>query len=95
MTLAGFPHSDILGSKPACGSPRLIAACHVLHRLSAPRHPPYTLSSLTKLNTSNESYRLGSIQLSKSAKPHARLLHLSRATFAARVQMTKIYDPQA
>jgi hypothetical protein len=44
---AGLPHSEIPGSKPACGSPRLIAACHVLHRLSAPRHPPYTLSSLT------------------------------------------------
>src|SRR3984885_9908093 len=42
----GFPHSDILGSKPACGSPRLFAACHVLHRLLAPRHPPYALSSL-------------------------------------------------
>ena len=44
--LDGFPHSEILGSKPACGSPRLIAACHVLHRLLAPRHPPYALSSL-------------------------------------------------
>ena len=43
----GFPHSEIPGSKPACGSPRLIAACHVLHRLLAPRHPPYALSSLT------------------------------------------------
>ena len=43
---AGFLHSDIPGSKPACGSPRLIAACHVLHRLLAPRHPPYALSSL-------------------------------------------------
>ena len=42
----GFPHSEILGSKPACGSPRLIAACHVLHRLLAPRHSPYALSSL-------------------------------------------------
>ncbi len=42
----GFPHSDIPGSKPACGSPRLFAACHVLHRLLAPRHPPYALSSL-------------------------------------------------
>src|ERR1700693_5772194 len=41
------PHSEIPGSKPACGSPRLIAACHVLHRLLAPRHPPYALSSLT------------------------------------------------
>ena len=26
-----------------CSSPGLIAAYHVLHRLSAPRHPPYTL----------------------------------------------------
>ncbi len=43
----GFPHSEIPGSKPACGSPGLIAACHVLHRLLAPRHPPYALSSLT------------------------------------------------
>jgi hypothetical protein len=42
----GFLHSEIPGSKPACGSPRLIAACHVLHRLLAPRHPPYALSSL-------------------------------------------------
>src|SRR3989441_8159739 len=47
ITGSGFPHSDIPGSKPACGSPRLIAASHVLHRLLAPRHPPYALSSLT------------------------------------------------
>ena len=32
---------------PACGSPRLIAACHVLRRFPAPRHPPFALSSLT------------------------------------------------
>ena len=44
---AGFPHSEIPGSKPMCGSPRLIAACHVLHRLSMPRHSPCALSSLT------------------------------------------------
>ena len=43
----GFPHSEIPGSKPACGSPRLIAACHVLLRLLLPRHPPCALSSLT------------------------------------------------
>ena len=43
----GLPHSEIPGSKPACGSPRLIAACHVLRRLLAPRHPPHALSSLT------------------------------------------------
>ena len=42
----GFPHSEILGSKPVRGSPGLIAAYHVLHRLSAPRHPPDTLKTL-------------------------------------------------
>src|SRR5512133_1029050 len=47
MTLAGFPHSDISGSPRACRSPKLFAACYVLHRLSAPRHPPSTLSNLT------------------------------------------------
>ena len=47
MTRSGLPHSEIPGSKPVCGSPRLIAAYHVLHRRPAPRHPPCALSSLT------------------------------------------------
>jgi hypothetical protein len=42
----GFPHSEIPGSKPARGSPGLIAACYVLHRLSVPRHPPNALLTL-------------------------------------------------
>ena len=49
---AGFPHSDISGSKPACGSPKLFAACHVLHRRSVPRHPhvcTYPLDQLESL----------------------------------------------
>ena len=41
--LAGFPHSDISGLKPACGSPKLFAACHVLLRHVSPRHPPVAL----------------------------------------------------
>ena len=57
MTLAGFSHSDILGSELACSYPRLFAACRVLHRLSAPRHPPYTLSSLTKPKFDHSSNR--------------------------------------
>ena len=44
---AGFPHSEIRGSMPICGSPQLIAACHVLRRLSVPRHSPCALYSLT------------------------------------------------
>ena len=47
MTRRGFPHSEIHGSKLVCSSPWLIAACHVLHRLLVPRHPPNALSSLT------------------------------------------------
>ena len=41
--LAGFPHSDIRGSLAICAFPRLFAACHVLHRLLVPRHPPCAL----------------------------------------------------
>ncbi len=43
---AGFPHSDIHGSKSAHDSPWLFAVCHVLHRLSVPRHPPDALLRL-------------------------------------------------
>src|SRR5438270_6318842 len=65
----GFPHSEIPGSMPACGSPRLIAACHVLHRLLLPRHPPCALSSLT-------------IKLTRptAALTPARNLHSARST---------------
>ena len=44
---ASLEDSDVPGSQPVCGSPRLIAAYHVLLRLPSPRHPPYALSSLT------------------------------------------------
>ena len=44
---AGFPHSEIAGSKDICSSPTLIAAYHVFHRLSVPRHPPCALCSMT------------------------------------------------
>ena len=46
LTAAGLPHSEILGSQLVCSSPRLIAAYHVLHRLSVPRHPPCALTRL-------------------------------------------------
>ena len=47
-----FPHSEIRGSKLICSSPRLIAACHVLHRLLMPRHSPYALVRLNFLHRS-------------------------------------------
>src|SRR5882672_8685382 len=46
--MAGLPHSEIRGSKGARPSPRLIAACYVLHRLSVPRHPPNALIALDR-----------------------------------------------
>ena len=46
---AGFPHSEIHGSKDICSSPWLFAACRVLHRLLMPRHSPCALISLTYL----------------------------------------------
>ena len=42
-----FPHSEIPGSKPVHGSPRLIAVSHVLRRHLAPRHSPKALSSFS------------------------------------------------
>lgn len=57
----GFPHSDIRGSTIARISPRLFAACHVLHRLLAPRHPP---NALIALNTPPKPAR--------RTKPHTR-----------------------
>src|SRR5258706_13918278 len=73
--LAGFPHSDILGSKPACGSPRLFAACHVLHRLLAPRHSPYALSSLIiKLTQSVFTFVQAKIaSTTKTCRPDSRV----------------------
>ena len=57
---AGFPHSEISGSTVICTSPKLIAACHVLHRLLMPRHSPCALSSLTLLSVCTERSRSGS-----------------------------------
>src|SRR5262249_3162867 len=55
MSQRGFPHSDIPGSKVVCTSPGLIAAYRVLHRLLAPRHSPYALSSLTIRNSNSRN----------------------------------------
>ena len=48
---ARFPHSEICGSLNICFLPQLIAAYHVFHRLSVPRHPPCALSNLTLQHT--------------------------------------------
>src|SRR5262249_32099814 len=68
----GLPHSEIPGSKPVCGSPRLIAACHVLHRFSAPRHPPSTLSSLTIKYLRRESFSFPRLSCQRSRSPRIK-----------------------
>jgi hypothetical protein len=50
MVEGGFPHSEIRGSKVVRTSPRLIAAYHVLHRLSVPRHPLNALLTLDRFH---------------------------------------------
>ena len=84
MTCEGLPHSEIPGSKPVCGSPRLIAACHVLHRFSAPRHPPSTLSSLTIKYLRRESFVFLPDSLVKEPDHRgSKSGSISRTTFSA------------
>ncbi len=54
----GFPIRRSSDITPVCGFPKLIAACHVLHRLILPRHPPCALSSLTIELTPPRSYSM-------------------------------------
>ena len=71
---SGFPHSDISGSMLICSSPKLFAACRVLHRLLMPRHSPCALFSLTYVRVSSlhsalvaqSSYPLPSSSFSKT-----------------------------
>ena len=64
ITRRGLPHSDISGSKLVCSSPKRFAADRVLHRLLAPRHSPYALSSLTtSVSNSRQWEPLTSVRL--------------------------------
>jgi len=83
----GLPHSDIRGSTIARISPRLFAACHVLHRLLAPRHPPNALVSLTIQPPQRPHAvpnRAASLQRTDS-KPYAYQLH-----FHSQIHLSKI-----
>ena len=70
----GLPHSEIHGSKPARGSPWLIATCCVLHRLSVPRHPPdalHTLVPYLRMRHAQEKAHRGQTP----ARPHPAKMH--------------------
>lgn len=68
----GFPHSDIRGSTAAHASSRLIAVCHVLHRLSTPRHPPDALRSLARSSTQPATPRPTPSQGERAARPRPK-----------------------
>ena len=73
-----------------CSSPRLIAACHVLHRLLMPRHSPCALISLTFVGANSIS--LASV-FDESSLISLRLLFLANplALGFARMRVDSIY----
>ena len=86
---AGFPHSDISGSTVICTSPKLFAACHVLHRLLMPRHSPCALLRLTSSRqTSYPSLprwrESSSIPLPLLSSPNPPTLGFGSAEFVSR-----------
>ncbi len=50
-------------------SPQLIAACHVLHRLCMPRHPPIALTSRLRIHTTNDKFGTRSRWLCRARLP--------------------------
>ena len=72
LPVPGFPIRKSPDQSLLSGSPKLIAASHVLHRLLAPRHPPCALNSLTSnaralMRLHSPVTRTFTIQLSKSS----------------------------
>ncbi len=91
---SGLPHSDIHGSTPARGSPWLFAACHVLHRLLVPRHPPNALLALKPSPT-----RAGAIHAASVISDHPVIRpgtkpKTNRGTRRARSQVTHTRGPR-
>ena len=72
----GLPHSETPGSKLTGSSPGFFAACHVLHRLSVPRHPPDALETLDPSSTRRDQKtpRLRSCEL---RRVHGQQIHTS------------------
>src|SRR5262249_15372524 len=62
------------GARP---SPRLFAACHVLHRLSVPRHPPNALTRLIRSFAATHSEQNPPRSSHKASTRHSAL-HVTR-----------------
>ena len=95
----GFPHSDISGSKPVPGSPKLNAGYHVLHRLLLPRHPPNALFVLDLIqkeqgwfNLFFPVFRLATEPVVCKSKPHVKSCILSHRRITFRVRLVSVLD---
>ena len=74
-----------------CRSPKLIAACRVLHRLFLPRHPPCALSSLTiEFTRTQQSDNLRNIESSTFDISPRLCLATSSSTYKIEAGNTKI-----
>ena len=86
ITRGGFPHSDISGSTLARNSPKHFAACHVLRRLLAPRHPPHALSSLTySVHAASTVLACATAAVASESPRRNRCFHSSTVKSCARV----------
>src|SRR5580658_817693 len=81
----GFPHSEISGSKGARASPELFAACHVLHRLSTPRHPSEALMRLIVLSKTHALDAAVGLAAHR-AQPCALVISLSQTMMSSQVR---------
>lgn len=57
LTTTGSPIQKSPDQRMFSSSPRLIATFYVFLRLLAPRHPPFALSSLATINSTNKFKR--------------------------------------
>ena len=97
LQVIGLSHSEIPGSMDICSYPGLIAACHVLHRLREPRHPPYALAYFRQLlklkNSKIEKLKTSTLQFFNSSiliSSYFQLLILKSIYSLACVNMSKI-----
>jgi hypothetical protein len=93
--LRGLPHSDILGSKPARGSPRLFAACHVLRRLLVPRHPPNALLSFNLSPVPSQTSRRSATPSGQTHTHHRKLERDLQLAHHAQEPFIGFLDPQS
>src|SRR3982750_4271578 len=76
----GLPHSEIPGSTIARISPGLFAACHVLHRLSVPRHPPDALTLRLSTTPNGKDHFDGTAGSTASAQDRHGAAGVAQAT---------------